>query len=126
MADEFSGRVRAQWTAETQRRGPKLPVSWKVFFRQGPTPWPNMQSAPKMRGGRCGLKGDQIAAIVLETVSGRDRALLGSSGYNTKCLYEALWLLETVRDGALLLGEERRFVFIGCLECVEDCGHLLY
>lgn len=43
---------------------------------------------------------------------------LGSSGYNTKCLYEALCLLETVRDGALLLREERRFVFIGCLECV--------
>lgn len=30
------------------------------------------------------------------------------------------------RGGGLLLREERRFVFIGCQECVEDCGHLLY
>lgn len=59
-------------------------------------------------------------------VEGGGVGWLGSSGYDTKCLYEALCLLETVRDGALLLREERRFVFIGCLECVEDCGHLLY
>lgn len=28
--------------------------------------------------------------------------------------------------GATGGGVERHFVFIGCLECVADCGHLLY
>lgn len=50
---------------------------------------------------------------------GEGRALLGTSGYNTKCLYEALRAGDAPR-------EERRFVFPGCLECVEDCGRLLY
>lgn len=36
------------------------------------------------------VRRDQIAGVVLGTVTGRGRALLRSSGYNTKCLYEAL------------------------------------
>lgn len=80
------------------------------------------QNAPKMREAAA-LKGSDCAGCFRD--SGGE-GLGDQSGYNTKCLYEALWLLETVRDGALLLGEERGFVFIGSLECVEDCGHLLY
>lgn len=50
---------------------------------------------------------------------GEGPALLGTSGYNTKCLYEAFCAGDAPR-------EERRFVFPGCLECVEDRGRLLY
>lgn len=47
----------------------------------------------------------------------------GSSAFSTKCLDGALCAGDAPR--APLLGEERCFVFIGCLECVEGRGHLL-
>ena len=80
---------------KTQRRGPKLPVSWKVF-RRGPTPWPNTPSAPKPSGSR--------------HQEGSSGCFQGR-GYNTKCLYEALWLLETVGDGTLLLQGRKTLCF---------------
>lgn len=100
------------------RDGPET-SSVMESFRPGPTPWPNNLQKMEPEGG-----GVKLLRLFQSWWRGGGAALLGSSGY--KCLYEALCRLETVRDGALLLGEERRFVFIGCLECVEDCGHLLY
>lgn len=104
-----------------QRPDQKPLVSWKVFKTRTNTlakHSPKKKKKQSERGSDCESRSRWWRA------GGVGR--LGSSGYDTKCLYEALCLLETVRDGALLLREERRFVFIGCLECVEDCGHLLY
>lgn len=68
MADEFRGSLGAQWIAETQRGGPKPPVSWKVLDKNphlGQT-----QSAPKKKKKEeSGSEGDHISDSGRELVS---------------------------------------------------------